>query len=57
MKLKGVLMTKVLQKTAKCIFREEILEDEWKLLAATVAEKANRVRRLLSVGKVDVDST
>ena len=52
---KGVLTSKVFQKKAICVFKEEILEDEKKLLRASEDGNAEEVARLLAFGMLDVD--
>ena len=50
-----VLTSSAILKRAKCVFKEEILKDEKKLLRASRHGNAEEVARLLSSGMVNVD--
>ena len=51
----NILTSSAIQKKAKCVFKEEILKDEMKLLRASGHGNAEEVARLLSSGVVNVD--
>ena len=53
---KGVLTSKVFEKKVKCVFKEEILEDEKELLRVSEDGNVEEVATLLSTGMVDVDA-
>ena len=54
---KGALTTKMFQKTAKHVFCKDILKDEKKLMRDSEKGKTEKVRRLLSIGLLNVDCT
>ena len=51
----NILTSSAIQKKAKCVFEEEILKDEKKLLRTSMHGNAEEVARLLSSGMVNVD--
>ena len=50
-----ILTAKTFRKKAKSLFREEILEDVKKLMTASGNGKVEEVRKLVSIGLVDID--
>ena len=52
----GALTSKKFQEKAKSVFKEEILADEQKLVHASRKGKTEEVRKLLSIGMVDVNA-
>ena len=52
---RSVLTSKAFKKEAKSVFKEEILKEEEKLLAALEEGNANEARQLLSIGIMDED--
>ena len=52
---KVAFCTKTFQKKAKSVFGEEIMEDEKKLRRNSKKSQTEKVRKLLSIGLLDVD--
>ena len=53
----GFLKSESFQRRAKCVFREEIGDDQWQLCFASMEGDVREVLHLLGIGLVDINAT